>query len=45
MKQFGVVSIISQYGTSTNRNGFFASNKLSGIMTDTPSSGGMLKYV
>ena len=43
MKCFDAISFISQYGTSSNRNGFFSSNKLGGIMTNTSSSGGLLK--
>ena len=34
MKCFDAVSFIPQYGTSINKNGFFSSNKLGGIMTD-----------
>ena len=38
MKCFDAVSFISQYGTSINKNAFFSSNILDGIMTDTSSS-------
>ena len=35
MKCFDAGSFISQHGTSINKNAFFSSNKVDGIMTDT----------
>ena len=43
MKCVDSFSLISQHGTSINKNGFISSNKLGGIVTNTSSSGGRLK--